>query len=77
MKKIILQQFEVNWVSLARQINAEPDQLQEAAKAIIEEADEFVAPKADLSNFSAYESEDEPHGNQYIEDPYVPDSKSN
>ena len=45
----------------------------EAAKAIIEEADEFVVPKADLSNFSAYDLEEEPRG-EYIEDSYVPDS---
>ena len=49
----------------------------EASKAIIEEHDELIAPKADLSNFSAYDSEDEPFGSHYIEDPYVPDSKSN
>ena len=50
----------------------------ETSKAIIEEHGEFIAPNAPLSNFSAYDSEDETLGNNpYIEDPYVPDAKSN
>ena len=45
----------------------------EAANAVMEEADEFVVPKSDLKNFSAYDPEEEPRG-EYIEDSYVPDS---
>ena len=47
----------------------------EAANAIMEEADEFVVPKADLFNFLAYDPEEEPRG-EYIEDSYVPDSNN-
>ena len=50
----------------------------ETSKAIIEEHDEFVANHAPLSNFSAYDSEDETlgKGQGYIEDDYVPPAKS-
>lgn len=43
------------------------------------EEEKFVAPKADLSNFSVYDSEDEAEsakGHFIEEDPYVPGLQS-